>query len=198
LAKIFENTVMVLNERQHLDFSIIHGDGTTTSAKKGGDNIGFNGHKHMRGDKTVAFCDRNCNIIAPFIAAAGNRNECPLLPEAFKPLKAISQAAGLELKGTVMSLDGIYDSKSNRKMIFNHGMTPNIPENKRNRKTTKRGRKRVYSPEIFKERFYTIERIFAWEDKFKRLLLRFERLSHVHYALKTIAYSMINLRHFCS
>ena len=97
-----------------------------------------------------------------------------------------------------MSLDGVYDSKANRKMIFNHGMTPNIPENKRNRKTTKRGRKRVFSSEIFKERFYTIERIFAWEDKFKRLLLRFERLSHVHYALKTIAYSMINLRHFCA
>jgi transposase len=196
--KIFENTVRVLNKRQCLDLSIIHGDGTTTTAKKGGDNLGFNGHKHMKGDKTVAFCDRNCNIIAPFIAAAGNRNECPLLPEAFKPLKAISKAVGLELKGAVMSLDGIYDSKTNRKIIFNHGMTPNIPENKRNRKTTKRGRKRVYSAQIFKERFYTIERIFAWEDKFKRLLLRFERLSHVHYGLKTIAYSMINLRHFCA
>jgi hypothetical protein len=143
LAKIFENTVMVLNDRALLDLSIIHGDGTTMTAKKGGDNLGLNGHKPMRGDKTVAFCDRNCNIIVPFIAAAGNRNECPLLPEAFKPLKAISQAVGLELKGTVMSLDGVYDSKANRKMIFNHGMTPNIPENKRNRKTTKRGRKRV-------------------------------------------------------
>jgi hypothetical protein len=44
LAKIFENTVMVLNERQLLDLSIIHGDGTTTTAKKGGDNLGFNGH----------------------------------------------------------------------------------------------------------------------------------------------------------
>jgi hypothetical protein len=47
-----------------------------------------------------------------------------------------SNAVGLELKGTVMSLDGVYDSKANRKMIFNHGMTPNLPENKRNRKTT--------------------------------------------------------------
>ena len=30
---------------------------------------------------------------------------------------------------------------------------------------------------IFQERFSTIERVFAWEDKFKRLLLRFERIS---------------------
>jgi hypothetical protein len=33
-----------------------------------------------------------------------------------------------------MSLDGAYDSKKNRKLIFNAGMKPNINENKRNRK----------------------------------------------------------------
>ena len=47
------------------------------------------------------------------------------------------------------------------------------------------------------ERFRTIERVFAWEDKFRRLLLRFERISQLHYALKTLAYTMINLRHYC-
>jgi len=50
---------------------------------------------------------------------------------------------------------------------------------------------------IFKERFHTIERVFGWEDKFRRLLLRFDRLSQLHYAFKTLAYTMINLRHFC-
>lgn len=95
-----------------------------------------------------------------------------------------------------MSLDGGYDSQANRKLIFNHNMTPNINENKRNRKKTKRGRKRLFDESIFKERFETIERVFAWEDKFKRLLMRFEHISNLHYALKTIAYTMINLRHF--
>ncbi len=47
------------------------------------------------------------------------------------------------------------------------------------------------------EQFFTIERVFAWENKFRRLLLRFERTSKLHYALKTPAYTMINLRHFC-
>ena len=87
--------------------------------------------------------------------------------------------------------------KKNRKYIFNAGMTPNIPENKRNRKKTNRGRKRYFSKKIFKERFQTIERLFAWEDKFKRLLLRFERKSENHFGMKLIAFSMINLRHFC-
>ena len=62
-----------------LDVTVIHGDGTTTAAKKGGDNIGFSGHKTMKGDKVVAFCDRNCNVIAPFVSAPGNRNESPMM-----------------------------------------------------------------------------------------------------------------------
>jgi hypothetical protein len=42
-----------------------------------------------------------------------------------------------------------------------------------------------------------IERVFAWEDKFRRLQLRFERISGLHYAFKALAYTMINLRHYC-
>jgi hypothetical protein len=120
-----------------------------------------------------------------------------MIRDAFKPLKQIAKAIGLSLEGTVMSLDGVYDCKANRKMIFNAGMVPNINENKRGRKRLKRGRKRFFNKAIFKERFRTIERVFAWEDKFKRLLLRFEHHSIHHYAMKTIAYTMINLRHFC-
>lgn len=106
-------------------------------------------------------------------------------------------AIGADLQGSIVSLDGVYDCRANRRAIFNRGMTPNIPENPRGRKTPKRGRKQRFDAVIFAERFRTIERVFAWEDKFRRLLLRFERISDVHYALKTLAYTMINLRHYC-
>jgi hypothetical protein len=109
----------------------------------------------------------------------------------------MARAIGADLRGSTVSLDGVYDCRDNRRAIFNRGMTPNIPENPRGRKTPKRGRKQHFDPAIFEERFRTIERVFAWEDKFRRLLLRFERISDVHYALKTLAYSMINLRHYC-
>ena len=151
----------------------------------------------MQGDKTVAFCDRNCNIISPFVRAPANRNETIMLKPGLEQLALSAKAAGFRLKGSVISLDGVYNSRRNRKAIFNLGMTPNIPENKGNRKKTKRGRKQIYNPEIFKERFNTIERDFSWEDKFKRLLLRFEFHSIHHYAMKVIAYNMINLRYFC-
>ena len=145
----------------------------------------------------MTICDKNRNIILPIVVALGNRNEIALLVPAMSNLRKIAKLIGLELSGSTMSLDGVYNSRKNRKAIFNLGMTPNIPENKRNRKKPKLGRKQTYHPEIFKERFRTIERVFAWGYKFKRLLLRFEFHSIHHYAMKAIAYSMINLRYFC-
>jgi hypothetical protein len=131
------------------------------------------------------------------VTAPGNRNESPLLRDALPRLTGMVRAIGADLQGSTLSLDGVYHCRDNRKAIFNRGMTPNNPENSRGRKTPKRGRKQRFDPAIFEERFRTIERIFAWEDKFRRLLLRFERFSDVHYALKTLACTMINLRHYC-
>jgi hypothetical protein len=54
LAKIFESTVCLLQEWGLLDTSILHGDGSRTVAKKGGDNLGYSGHKHFTGEKVVA------------------------------------------------------------------------------------------------------------------------------------------------
>ena len=76
-------------------------------------------------------------------------------------------------------------------------MKPNIPENKRNRKKSKRGKKRFYDASIYEERFRTIERLFAWEDKFRRLLIRFEHKSENNFGFKLLGYALINLRHFC-
>jgi len=194
---IFTGSVAQLHRDNLLDITVLHGDGTTTAAKKGGDNIGFSGHKKMKGDKVVAFCDRQCNVIAPFVAAPGNRNESLLLREALPEVTRIARSVGMDLHGTIVSLDGVYDCRLNRKAIFNRGMIPNINPNSRGRKRPKRGRKPFFEPAIFDERFHTIERVFAWEDKYRRLLLRFDRLSQLHYAFKTLAYTMINLRHYC-
>ena len=194
---LFEGSVLRLHQDARLDTRVIHGDGTTSAAKKGGDNLGFSGHKRVKGCKVVAFCDRHCNVIAPFVSAPGNRNESPMLHEALPRLTRIARAVGFDLRGSIVSLDGVYDCPRNRKALFKRGMAPSINPNPRGRKWPRRGRKPRFDPAIFEERFRTIERVFAWEDKFRRLLMRFERLSHLHDAFKTLAYSLINLRHYC-
>jgi hypothetical protein len=101
---IFDGTVLTLHRADLLDVSVIHGDGTTTAAKKGGDNIGFSGYKKVKGDKVVAFFDRNCNVIAPFISAPGNYNESPLVCDALPVVTRIADSIGVDLRGTAGSL----------------------------------------------------------------------------------------------
>src|SRR5215510_1657256 len=103
---------------------------------------------------------------------------------------------GLDLRGAYLKLDAGFDSTHNRKCVFNAGMIPNITENPRNRKRTKRGRKRVFNAAIHALRT-RVDRTFAWEDKFMRLLLRFERLQQRHVGMKLMAYTLIIVWEFC-
>jgi transposase len=119
-----------------------------------------------------------------------------LLPKGLHALKQVAKEVGVDLRGAYVNLDGGCDSTRNRKCIFNAGMVPNIPENPRNRKHPKRGRKRLFNKAIHALRL-RVERTFAWEDKFKRLLLRFERIQQRHYGMKVMAYTLMNLREFC-
>lgn len=48
---------------------------------------------------------------------------------------------------------------------------------------------------IYKER-YKVERSFAWEDTYRRLNTRYDRLKETHEGFKFLAYSLINLRWF--
>jgi hypothetical protein len=52
---IFTDSVVRLERAPSSDITIVHGDGITEAAKKGGDNIGLSGHKKVKGDKVVAF-----------------------------------------------------------------------------------------------------------------------------------------------
>jgi hypothetical protein len=42
---ILADSVLTLHQDHFLDMTVIHGDGTTTAAKKGGDNVGFSGQR---------------------------------------------------------------------------------------------------------------------------------------------------------
>jgi len=173
LDEAFIASVRHLSEQHHLDLTILHGDGTNTVAKKGGDGIGYSGHKHQTGEKIIAIVDNNGFVLAPLPVAPVNEADTVLLPEGLNTLKRVARMTGLKIDGAYLNLDGGFDSRRNRKAIFNAGLIPNINENPRNRKTPKRGRKRLFNAAIHSLRL-CLERTFAWEDKFKRLLLRFE------------------------
>lgn len=133
-------------------------------------------------------------IVASTGLLAGNHNDSynlkPHLQAAFKSLKRL----GVPIAGAYFNADMAFDTREARKVCFNHGLIPNIPENKRNRKTPKRGRKRLFHAEIYQQRFAS-ERSFAWIDKFCALLIRFDRKDAYFLGAHHIAFALINLRH---
>jgi hypothetical protein len=164
--------------------------------QKRGDGIGFSGYKHQKGETVIAITDNHGYGFAPLPVAPVNETDMVLFPEGLKALQKVAKEVGLDLRGAYLNLDGGFDSARNRQCIFNAGLIPNLTENLRHRKHTKRGRKRLFNGVIHALRMH-VERTFAWEDKFKRLWLRFERIQQRHYGMKLMAYTLINLRAFC-
>ena len=144
----------------------------------------------------IALVDNHGYILSPLTVAPVNEVDLGLLPDGLKDLKRVVRAVGLDVTGAVLNLDAGFDRKANRKCIFNAGLTPNIKENPRNRQKPQRGRNRFFDEILYKLRF-TVERTFAWEDKFKRLLLRFETKQVHHLGFKLLAFTLIHLREFC-
>lgn len=177
-----------------LNFSELNLDGSHAIAKKGGESVAYQGRKRAKTTNILPITDVNGCIVASTQPIAGNHNDAfnlkSHLQTAFKFMKRL----GLDFQGAYFNADSAFDTKAARKVCFNHGVIPNIAENRRNRKHPKRGRKRLFDPDIYKHRFSS-ERSFAWIDKFRALLIRFDRKDVYFMGSHYIAFSMINLRH---
>ena len=86
LEQAFIASVAHLSAHTQLDLSVLHGDGTNTVAKKGGDGIGYSGHKHQKGDKVIAIIDNNGYVLAPLPVAPVNAADtvCSLWIKSFE------------------------------------------------------------------------------------------------------------------
>lgn len=183
----------ILRVLPYLDLSELNLDGSHAIAKKGGELVAYQGRKKARTTNILPITDALGFIIATTGLIAGNHNDAfnlkPHLQEAFKFLKRL----GLCISGAYFNADAAFDTKDARKTCFNHGTIPNIDENKRNRKKKKPGPKRFFDKEIYKHRFSS-ERTFAWVDKFRALLIRYEQREVYFLGAHFIAFAMINLR----
>src|SRR5271168_2042285 len=143
LDQAFIASVRHLAAHGHLDLNVLDGDGTNTVAKKGGEGIGYSGHKHQKGEKILAIIDNNGFVLAPLPVAPANEADTVLLPEGLNALKRMARLADLKIGGSYLNLDGGFDSGHNRKAIFNAELIPNIKANPRNPKPRKGERNRL-------------------------------------------------------
>lgn len=193
--QIWEHSLALIQDE--LDCTHVNLDGTHTIAKKGGESVVYQYRKRAKTSNILPISDAKGFIIASTGIVAGNRHDAfnlkSNLQSAFKNIKRL----GIQVQGTYFNADSAFDTKQARKVCFNHGLIPNMDENKRNQKRGKRGRKRLFNKAIYKQRFSS-ERTFAWIDKFRALRLR-DDIKDVNFlAGHHLAFAMINLRHLFS
>jgi transposase len=192
LERVWQHSIEVVKD--DLDLTQLNLDGSHAIAKKGGEAVAYQGRKKAKTSNILPITDGKGFVLASPGIVAGNHNDSfnlkPHLQVAFKSMKRL----GVVIRGAYFNADAAFDTRDARRTCFNHGLRPNIPENKRNRKASKRGRKRLFNAAIYKRRF-TSERSFAWIDKFRALLIRFDRKEAHFLGSHHIAFALINLRH---
>lgn len=192
LEKVWRGSIMTI--AADLNLSELNLDGSHTIAKKGGESVAYQGRKKAKTTNILPISDGHGFMIATTGLIAGNHNDAYNLKAHLQAAFKSMQRLGLDFQGAFFNADKAFDTKAARKTCFNHGLIPNMDENKRNRQTPKRGRKRLFNAEVYKHRFVA-ERSFAWIDKFKALLIRFDRKDAFFLGAHFIVFAMINLRH---
>ncbi len=136
-------------------------------------------------------------MIAPLVVRPVNEHDTALLPESVEGLADFASLIGFDLVGSHLTLDSGFDSDYNKWLIRSHGMIPVIKPNRRGTKDEAKLEMMYadFNEQIYKKRF-VIERVFAWQDMYRKLAHSYERLEETRNGLKYLGYSLINLRAF--
>lgn len=145
----------------------------------------------------LCIADNRGNIIAPLTVRPVNVYDTKLFDSSFTNLLDIAYYLELDIKNSYLTLDSGFDSAENRIEIEKAEMNPAIKPNLRGLKNQEKINQRLDEfkiiESVYKER-YKIEKCFAWEDKYRKLVIRYERLQCIFMGFRYLAYSMINFR----
>jgi len=106
-----------------------------------------------------------------------------------------ADSLGFDLTDSRLTLDSGFDSQANKTLIAWNGLIPIIKPNIGNTKDEEKIARKYseFNEDIYKERV-VVERCFAWQDTYRKLVIRYEKLKATHLGFKHLAYSMINFR----
>ena len=178
--------------RRTLDLSSIQLDGSHTLAKNGGAAIGYQGRKAGRTTNALFLADNQGLPLAVATPQAGNQHDTFELERVFTELCELLEAAELRLDGLFLNADKAFDVSSLRWACERRGIEANIP---RNRRSTdwQTDDDTPLDPELYRRRL-AIERLNAWLDGLKTLLVRYETSLQNWLAFHWLAFTALLLR----
>lgn len=175
-----------------LDLSSAQLDGSHTPAKRGGEEVAYQGRKKSKTTNILLLTDANGIPIACSQPVAGNHNDAFELEKQTNIMLNRLKNSDINAAGLFLNADAGFDTKSFRSLCFAKDIFANIPQNRRaNKKDIDENI--LLIEELYEQRF-VVERTNAWVDAFKNLLVRFDTTNASWTAWHLIAFMVILLR----
>jgi len=174
-----------------LDLSSIQLDGSQSLAKRGGESVGYQLRKRGCTSNMLFFCDNNgiplsCSEVIP-----GNRHDVYDIENQLDKMLNDIKKSNIRTDYLFLNADAGFDTENLRNYCVRNEIFANIDFNKRNGNIS--DREEILDKELYKRRF-VIERMNAWIDGFKALLIRYETKERHWKCLHLIAFSCILIR----
>jgi transposase len=180
----------ILSKYKHrLDMSCVQLDGTHTIAKRGGEQVGYQGRKKNKTTNMLIMTDAKGIPICCSKPISGEHNDAYKLVETMKGMVASLQQCNINTDGVFLNADAGFDTASFREYCRNHGIIDNIDSNSRNGIQ----QQSILDELLYRKRF-VVERTNAWVDGFKSLAMRYETNSTHWKAMNVLAFLIIFIK----
>lgn len=173
-----------------LDLSSMQLDGSHTLAKNGGEHIGYQGRKAGRTTNILFLCENEGLPLSLATPQSGHHHDLHDIAERFEQLCTVLPEAAVSLEGVFLNADSGFDAEVLRQACQEKQIEANMAANPRNNKQMAY---RYFDEQLDKRRF-VIERMNAWIDSFKALLVRFETKTNTCMALHFLAFTVLLCR----
>lgn len=179
--------------RRTLDLSVVQVDASHTRARSGGQATGYQGRKKSRTSNIHLLCDNSGLPLACGQPQEGQHHDLYDIEQQLNDILSVLDEAQLHLRGSFLNADAGFDSEQFRQLCQSKGIEGNIAFNPRNGSIYDR---QEYFDDLLYQRRFLVERLHAWLDGFKALVLRYEKLAITWRALHFMAFLLISLRIF--
>ena len=160
--------IMSLHKRL-LDLSLALFDGSHSPAKRGGEQVAYQGRKKCKTSNTLWLTDVNGLVVGFTLPVAGNQHDTYDIEKRLDYLVKQLARSGIRVDGLFINADAVFDNETFRHACGRLGIELNVPRNYRGASQIDDD---TYFDELMYEQRYAVERTNVWQDSYRTLLIR--------------------------
>ena len=160
----------IIGQYKHLlNLSVALFDGTHSLAKRGGEQVAYQGRKKGKTTNTLWLTDADGLIVGFTLPVAGNHHDVTDIERRLDYLVQQLNASGIRTDGLFVNADAGFESQAFRSACSGYGIELNVPRNLRGNSQIDDD---TYFDELMYEQRFAVERTNAWRDSYRTLLIR--------------------------